>query len=101
MTVLTATDLDRCRKIRDGAVGPVMQISEEVAAATGVPIRSILGRDRDAKTAEARQLVMFLARRAGLSFPAIGYAMNRDHTTIKHGVEAEQRRRLKCETPTD
>ncbi len=93
MNILTPADLDRCRKIRDGAVGPVMLIAEEVAAATGVPVRAILGRRRDAKTVEARQLVMFLARRHGMSFPAIGYALNRDHSTVKHGVAAEAARR--------
>ena len=89
--ILSGADAMRCRAIRLGATDLVMSIVEEVAAQTGVPIRDILGRCRRAD--EARQLVMFVARRTGLSYPKIGHAMNRDHTTIIAGVKREKARR--------
>lgn len=71
----------------------VAAIATEVAAGTGLPLSSILSPRRDAALAQARQVVMFEARQRGLSYPAIGYAMNRDHTTIIHGVRREAERR--------
>ena len=41
-------------------------------------------RVRDA--ASARQVACWVARREGLSFPAIGLLVNRDHSTARHGI---------------
>lgn len=52
----------------------------------GVPAISILSPNRDRHTVEARFAVMKVARDAlGYSFPQIGTAMNRDHTTVMDG----------------
>lgn len=71
----------------------VHQIIDAVAEATGIPAKRILGTNRDAPTARARQIVMYEARQAGLSYPQIARAMGKDHTTIIHGVRAEEQRR--------
>ncbi len=49
----------------------------------------LLGRARPKPLADARQATMVLARDiAGLSYPAIGIALGRHHTTIMLGVRA-------------
>lgn len=68
-------------------------IASRVAGGTGIPADVILGRSQERYVVKARHLVMFEARERGLSFGAIAYAMNRDHTTIIYGVRREARRR--------
>jgi chromosomal replication initiation ATPase DnaA len=36
---------------------------------------------------------MYEARKAGLSYPQIGRALGRDHSTVIDGVRAEEKRR--------
>jgi chromosomal replication initiation ATPase DnaA len=38
--------------------------------------------------------VYYLARKQGISLSVIGRIMGRDHTTVAHGVKAEEARRL-------
>jgi chromosomal replication initiation ATPase DnaA len=92
-TMLTDDDVRRCRMISDGEIGIIRQIASAVADATDVPFKAIMGVRRDPRTVQARQLVMYIARRQGLSLQRIGYAMCRDHTTILHGIRAEEKRR--------
>jgi chromosomal replication initiation ATPase DnaA len=73
-----------------GAVKPYVNA---VAEATGIPAGAFYGRGKKKKIAEARQLVMYLANRGGVSLSAIGRALNRDHTTVMHGVRVEAKRR--------
>ena len=48
--------------------------------------------------AYARQEIMYLAKRiADLSYPQIGDFLNRDHTTIMHGVRAVEKRMNACD----
>jgi hypothetical protein len=90
---LSAEDIKRCQMISDRELGIVRQIAVQVAEATDVPFKAIMGVRRDARTVQARQLVMYIARREGLSLQRIGYAMSRDHTTVLHGIRAEEQRR--------
>ncbi len=56
---------------------------------TGVEPRFITGKSRVPRIARARQMVMFLAREyTDFSYPRIGKALSRDHTTVMHGVRA-------------
>lgn len=72
----------------------VADIAAQVAAETGIPLPLILGPRRcKAPVARARQRVMWEARQCGLSYPEIGYAIGRDHTTVLHGVRREAQRR--------
>ena len=90
---LSSEDIIRCRAIATAEIGIIRGIAAEVAESTGVPHKAIMGVRRDARTVQARQLVMYIARRQGLSFERIGYAMCRDHSTVVHGVRAEEKRR--------
>ena len=80
MTELSQAFLD-CRpqlKIRT--------IIREVAKITGVSQDDILSSKRDRVTARARQMVMWKAHREGHSLTQIGTVLDRDHTSVLHGV---------------
>ena len=99
---LSAEDVKRCRLINARHKDRVKEIALAVAAETSLPISAIYGPSRVKHIVLARQMVMYLAHLDGLSYPAIGTAMNRDHTTIMDAVKREKARRaLETETPTD
>ena len=52
----------------------------------GVTAAEIKGRSRLGHVVAARQDVFLELREAGWSFPRIGMAMGRDHSTVMHGV---------------
>jgi len=58
-----------------------------VANRAGITEADILGPSR------LRQFVMYLAHKRGMSLPQIGRIMGRHHTTVLHGVRAEEARR--------
>lgn len=72
--------------------GCVAAIVQQVARETGVSAEAIRGTSRKREVAHARQRVMFLLRQRGWSYPRIGWQLNRDHTTVQHGVRAERER---------
>ena len=90
---LSDEDIRRCREIAQGENGVVRQIAIAIAEETGVSFREIMGVRRDPRTSQARQLVMYIARKKGLSLERIGYAMRKHHTTVLHGIRAEEKRR--------
>ena len=93
MMTLSTEDMRRAESIAH-PVRPVRDIAIEVALATGIPLVSILGPLRGKKNVTlARQLIYFIAHQKGISDPAIGRAMGRDHTTVRFGRLAEQARR--------
>ena len=68
--------------------GPtMMDVVEAVASASGLDRKDLLGRRRTRPLARARHLAMFLVRELcpGASLPAIGYLLDRDHSTVLHG----------------
>lgn len=92
--VLTPHDLESCRACKEPAYELVMAILRAVSEASGVPEKAILGRYRGtAQTVRARQIVMYVAARAGFTYSAIGRVLKRDHATVMHGVDAEKARR--------
>lgn len=91
--LLSAEDIKRCRSIALQKRDFVCEIATAVAAETGVPVRAIYGNSRKRQVAEARQLVMYIAVEHGISTNIVGYALNRDHTTVIHGHRAEKARR--------
>ena len=60
----------------------------------GVTAAEIKGRSRLGSVVAARQDVFLLLREAGWSFPRIGRAMSRDHTTVMHGVAVAEARSM-------
>jgi chromosomal replication initiation ATPase DnaA len=76
-------------------IHPEEAIAEVVAYVeylTGVSRGRILSRSRDRNTARARQMVMWKARQKGYSLTAIGRALNRDHTSVLHGIRVINRK---------
>ena len=90
---LSPGDLARCHQIASGHKSRIRAIVEQVGIQTGVPVAHILGRRRDKRTANARQLAMYVCVKAGFSRPAIGAEFNRDQSTVTHGYQAELARR--------
>lgn len=71
----------------------VATIVTEVSQATGIAADAITGKGRGCREAAyARQEVMRRARAAGMSLPRIGRALDRDPSTIIHGVRAAEAR---------
>lgn len=74
----------------------VQGIQRAVARYYGYGELDLSGGLRHGSLVRARQIAMwFIRRRLALSFPAIGAAFNRDHTTVIHGIRTidEQRTR--------
>jgi chromosomal replication initiation ATPase DnaA len=92
---LSPDDIKRCREIALRNRDLVRDIAIQVAKKSGVPVPSIYGKSMAKPTVAARHLVMYLAHMAGLSYPTIGRAMNRDHTTVMDAVRREKERRAK------
>ena len=62
-------------------------IIAEVSRYYNIDENTLTGKLKNKGTAEARQMAMYLIRKmTNLSFPDIGKAFNRDHTTVIHGV---------------
>lgn len=91
--VLSPEALAACQAVFAQHRSTVLLIVEAVSEATGIPTQHILSKKRTARIARARQIVMFEARQAGLSYHQIGTALGRDHTTIMHGIRMEKKRR--------
>ncbi len=65
----------------------MMDVVEAVARAGGVRPKDLIGRGQTRPLTRARQLAMHLLREShpGLSLHAIGYLLDRDHTTVLYG----------------
>lgn len=59
------------------------------ALSYGVRKSDILGTSRSRELVQARREIWKHLREQGWSYPRIGRAFNRDHTTILHGVRAK------------
>jgi chromosomal replication initiation ATPase DnaA len=99
---LSDEDLKRCRVIALGNRDLIHSIALQVSKKCDVPLQAIYGKSVAKPIVAARHLVMYLAHMAGLSYPAIGKAMKRDHTTVMDAVKREKARRaLESETPAN
>ncbi len=93
MTVLDDSDMAAIRAAYGDNPRLLRQIVDDVAEATGVPASAILGESRVRRITRARQIVMFVAHRQGLSLTEIGQFLRRDHTSVMHGIRQEAERR--------
>jgi chromosomal replication initiator protein len=68
-------------------------IAETVADFYNLPTELIYGKSRKREISDARQLVMYLAKKeAQMSSPSIGAKLDRTHATVLHAcVQIEQR----------
>lgn len=73
-------------------------IIDASALAFGLSSLDLLGRSRCKSVAEARMVACFVARRCTrMSFPQIGKAINRDHTTVMSACARVERMRERDE----
>jgi chromosomal replication initiation ATPase DnaA len=68
------------------------QIMQRVYDETGVTIFEMRAKDNRMRLVEARRKVAVLARQQSISYPRIGAALSKHHTTIMHLVETAQGR---------
>lgn len=80
------------RETHGEAKGGIRRITRQVASSHGVSEAAILGKTRNPRALSARFEAYWRAKEAGYSYPQIGYAMARHHTTIMSGVEAHKKR---------
>lgn len=74
-------------------------IIEEAARAADLDVDDLTGRSRADTVTRARQVAMLLARDlVGATLTSIGDALNRDHTTVIHGIRTSRVR--ETEDPT-
>jgi chromosomal replication initiator protein len=67
--------------------GPIEIIVNEVAAEFGITAKALLSRNRSNRVSHPRILAMALARKlTKASFPAIGRAFGRDHSSVMSAV---------------
>lgn len=60
------------------------EILRAVATESDVSVADIIGRSRDAKVVDARHIAAWLLCEQGMSLPAVGRTLHRDHTTVLH-----------------
>jgi chromosomal replication initiation ATPase DnaA len=68
------------------------KIIEKVCESHQIRREDLLSDRRTARFTRPRQQVMFLAKRAGFTPSAIGRKLNRDHTTVLHGIKSHAQR---------
>lgn len=72
----------------------VRRIVDLVAAEYGLESSAVLGASRLGSVREARLICYWLSRRTTrLSFPELGTAFHRDHSSVQQGFRAVERRR--------
>lgn len=84
-SVLESADVPRCR-------ASVIAIVGFVARRHGISPAHIYGDSRRPEFVRPRQQVMWLADKLGYSSAAIGRELGRDHSTVLHGIKAEDKR---------
>ena len=80
-------------------IGPAGQyglddIVYAVCAAMGMPLSQVLSKSKTQRVSNVRQLAMYFCRelRPDASFPTIGQAFHRDHSTVIHAYRVIARR---------
>jgi chromosomal replication initiation ATPase DnaA len=71
-------------------------VIQSAANLYGVTAEAVLSPSRDAQDVRARQAACWLLRARGLTLPAIGRALGRDHTTVLYAcnkIDADPARR--------
>lgn len=80
-------------------VGNIMQratirdLAQQVCKMKRHDMRAVMGPSQRAEDCRVRDLICYLAREQGFSYPQIGRVLGRHHTTIIHAVANERKRR--------
>ena len=93
MSYMSDEDSGFLSVVEDYRKSVMAEIVDEVSGTTGISIIDIIGNSRERHIVRARQLVMFIARREGMTLTSIGSYLRRDHTTVIHGIRTEENRR--------
>lgn len=76
------------RKVIFGCVNPkIKEIQERVSVYFGVTMKELTGKSRRASIVKPRHIAMYLCKQQSFSYPDIGEAFDKDHTTVIHAVE--------------
>ena len=70
----------------------LLDVARDIADAHHVTLDEILGRDRTPHHVRARVVFWAVLRARGLSYPAIGRMVGRDHTSVIATMKAHARR---------
>ena len=70
---------------------PPAEILYRVAALYSLDVEDLTGTSRAPRHVTARQVAAYTMRQAGHSFPVIGRALRRDHTTAMYAVRRVER----------
>lgn len=70
-----------------GSMNSATQLIRRVAEALGYGVAHIRGERRHAHLARARKACALALRQAGYSYPEIGEALHRDHTTVQYAIK--------------
>jgi len=68
-------------------VGPIREVIEPILQRHELTWLEISSAKRSNRLVACRHECMWEMRRAGMSYPTIGTLLNRDHTTVIHGVK--------------
>lgn len=71
-----------------GSTNSAFHVIRRVADHLGYGVADIRGERRHARLARARKACALALRRAGYSYPEIGEALRRDHTSVQYAIKA-------------
>lgn len=89
---LSADDIAVAKRLYVASAEKMRDILKQVSRETGVSVDAILGSSKVAAISAARQMVMAISAREGMSTTRIGKLLQRDHTTVMHGIAAHEKR---------
>jgi chromosomal replication initiation ATPase DnaA len=91
--ILSDEDVARCEAISARRGTPMPEIVRAVSEATGIKTTDIYGTSRVPAIAQARHIVMYACARHGMRTARIAKLLDRDVSTVLHGIRAEKERR--------
>ena len=65
----------------------ILDIQEKVCGYFSVSFKNLTGSCREKRFVRARHIAMYLCKQQGFSYPDIGQAFNKDHTSVIHAVK--------------
>lgn len=71
----------------------IRDIARSICLQKGKSVASVLGPSRKPEDCRIREIICYIAREKGFSYPQIGRAIGRHHTSVLHAVANERKRR--------
>jgi len=92
MSYMDADDIAAAQEVVHPRIA-IRRMAAEVSEITSISVATLYGPSRQSSHCRARELLCYMAHRTGYSFPEIGAALARHHTTVMHAVNNEKARR--------